>query len=198
MSYLKKLLGDAYKEGMTEEEISVALEAAKVGTQSDQIESLKNLLSQKNSEAAKYKRQLRERQSEEEAAADDQQETIVNLKAQLDTLTNENAQLRRDNQLSGLVGKLISQGYSEDLAAATAAGMLDGDYDRVLTNQATFVQQARETALAEAMRNTPRPNGGGNADIALHYDQKIAEAQASGDITAAAYYTRLKAQDNTT
>ena len=31
MSFLQDLLGDAYKEGMTEEEVSKALEAKKVG-----------------------------------------------------------------------------------------------------------------------------------------------------------------------
>ena len=197
MSYLKRLLGEAYREGMTEEEISAALETAKVGTQGEQIENLKHLLSQKNSEAAKYKRQLRERQSDEEAAAEDRQEQITDLTGQIETLTAENAKLRRDNTLSTLTGKLMGQGYSEELARTTAAGMLDGDYEKVLSNQAAFVQQAKETALAEAMRQTPRPQAGSGDTQPVNYDEKIAAAQGRGDMAAMAYYTRLKGETET-
>lgn len=45
------------------------------------------------------------------------------------------------------------------------------------------------------MRKTPRPAAGDDGNGSVDYAKKIAEAQASGDYTAAAYYTRLQAQD---
>ena len=61
MSYLSDLLGDAYKEGMTEEEISTALQRAGAGAKDNEAEvnRLKAQLSKANSEAADYKKQLR-------------------------------------------------------------------------------------------------------------------------------------------
>ena len=43
------------------------------------------------------------------------------------------------------------------------------------------------------MKNTPKPPAGNGAMIA-DYQKKIDEAQANGDFTAVAYYTRLTAQ----
>lgn len=92
MSYLSDLLGDAYKEGMTEEEISTALQSAGAGAKDNEAEvnRLKAQLSKANSEAADYKKQLRGKQSEDEAAAAEQ-------KATMDKLTQENADLNLDS-----------------------------------------------------------------------------------------------------
>lgn len=92
MSYLSDLLGDAYKEGMTEEEISTALQSAGAGAKDNEAEvnRLKAQLSKANSEAADYKKQLRGKQSEDEAAAAEQ-------KATMDKLTQENADLKTCN-----------------------------------------------------------------------------------------------------
>ena len=73
MSYLSDLLGNAYKEGMTEEEISIALESVN-NSNNAEINKLKSALSKANSEAADYKKQLRTKQSDDEAAAAMQKE----------------------------------------------------------------------------------------------------------------------------
>ena len=79
MSYLSDLLGDSYKEGMTEEEISTALQAAGAGQNNDaEINRLKAQLSKANSEAADYKKQLRGKQTADEAAAAEQKATMDN------------------------------------------------------------------------------------------------------------------------
>lgn len=58
---LKDLLGDAYKDGMTVEEIEAALvDITLSSNDSSEIERLKAALSKSNSEAAGYKKQLRE------------------------------------------------------------------------------------------------------------------------------------------
>lgn len=190
MSYLSDLLGDSYKEGMTEEEISTALQAAGAGQKkddTDEITRLKAQLSKANSEAADYKKQLRGKQTADEAAAAEQ-------KATMEKLTQENTDLKRSIALADKKTKLIAMGYDEKLADSTAIAMVDGDMDTVMKNQATFNESREKAIRAEQMKKTPRP-AAGSEEGGTDYAKKIEEAQAGGDLTAVAYYTRLKAQD---
>lgn len=190
MSYLSDLLGDAYKEGMTEEEISTALQSAGAGAKDNEVEvnRLKAQLSKANSEAADYKKQLRGKQSEDEAAAAEQ-------KATMDKLTQENADLKRSIALSEKKAKLLAMGYDEKLADDTATAMVDGDMDKVMANQTKYLEAREKDILAKKMKGTPRPAAGSENTGGMDYQKKIEEAQASGDLTAVAYYTRLAAQD---
>ena len=188
MSYLSDLLGKAYKEGMTEDEISAALETVGQGNEAE-VNRLKAALSKANSEAADYKKQLRTKQTDDEAAAAAQKE-------EHDRLVQENADLKRSMALSERKAKLLAMGYDESLADETAAAMVDGDMDKVMANQSKYLEVQKKNIQADAMRKTPRPAAGddGNGG-SMDYVKKIAEAQASGDYTAAAYYTRLQAQE---
>ena len=188
MSYLSDLLGKAYKEGMTEDEISAALETVGQGNEAE-VNRLKAALSKANSEAADYKKQLRTKQTDDEAAAAAQKE-------EHDRLVQENADLKRSMALSERKAKLLAMGYDESLADETAAAMVDGDMDKVMANQSKYLEVQKKNIQADAMRKTPRPAAGddGNGG-SVDYAKKIAEAQASGDYTAAAYYTRLQAQE---
>lgn len=188
MSYLSDLLGKAYTEGMTEDEISAALETVGQGNEAE-VNRLKAALSKANSEAADYKKQLRTKQTDDEAAAAAQKE-------EHDRLVQENADLKRSMALSERKAKLLAMGYDESLADETAAAMVDGDMDKVMANQSKYLEVQKKNIQADAMRKTPRPAAGddGNGG-SMDYAKKIAEAQASGDYTAAAYYTRLQAQD---
>ncbi len=190
MSYLSDLLGDSYKEGMTEEEISTALQAAGAGQSNsdNEINRLKAQLSKANSEAADYKKQLRGKQTADEAAAAEQ-------KATMDKLTQENADLKRSIALADKKTKLVAMGYDEKLADSTAIAMVDGDMDTVMKNQVTFNESREKAIRAEQMKKTPRPAAGSEGTGGMDYTKKIEEAQASGNISAVAYYTRLKAQD---
>lgn len=76
-----------------------------------------------------------------------------------------------------------------------AIAMVDGDMDTVMKNQATFNESREKAIRAEQMKKTPRPAAGSDGTGGMDYTKKIEEAQASGDLTAVAYYTRLKAQD---
>ena len=188
MSYLSDLLGKAYKEGMTEDEISAALETVGQGNEAE-VNRLKAALSKANSEAADYKKQLRTKQTDDEAAAAAQKE-------EHDRLVQENADLKRSMALSERKAKLLAMGYDESLADETAAAMVDGDMDKVMANQSKYLEVQKKNIQADAMRKTPRPAAGddGNGG-SMDYAKKIAEAQASGDYTAAAYYTHLQAQE---
>lgn len=188
MSYLSDLLGKAYKEGMTEDEISSALETVGQGNEAE-VNRLKAALSKANSEAADYKKQLRTKQTDDEAAAAAQKE-------EHDRLVQENTDLKRSMALSERKAKLLAMGYDESLADETAAAMVDGDMDKVMANQSKYLEVQKKNIQADAMRKTPRPAAGDDGSGgSMDYAKKIAEAQASGDYTAAAYYTRLQAQE---
>ena len=186
MSYLSDLLGKAYKEGMTEDEISAALETIGQGNDAE-VNRLKVALSKANSEAADYKKQLRTKQTDDEAAAAAQKE-------EHEKLVQENTDLKRSIALAEKKSKLLSMGYDETLAAETAAAMVDGDLDKVLANQGKYLEVQKKAIQADAMRKTPRPAACDGGADGVDYAKKITEAQASGDFTAAAYYTRLQAQ----
>lgn len=189
MSYLSDLLGKAYKEGMTEDEISTALEAVGQGNNAE-VNRLKAALSKANSEAADYKKQLRGKQSADEAAAAEQ-------KATMDKLTQENADLKRSISLSEKKAKLVGMGYDEKLATETATAMVDGDMDKVMANQTKYLEAREKAIMAKKMQSTPRPAAGSEQLSDMDYRKKAEQAQANGSYAAAAYYTRLAAQDIT-
>ena len=64
------MLGDAYKEGMTADEIISALE--KVADPSAEVEKLRNAVTKANGEAAEYKKQLKAKRTDDENAAQEQ------------------------------------------------------------------------------------------------------------------------------
>lgn len=186
MSYLSDLLGSAYKEGMTEDEISAALEG--ISTNNDnEMDRLKAALSKANSEAANYKKQLRSKLSDDEAQAAAQKE-------EHDRLIQENSDLKRSIALADKKTKLIAMGYDEALADETATAMIDGDYDKVMANQTKYLEVQKKNILADKMKGTPRP-AVGSGDTSVDYSAKIKEAQAANDIVNVAYYTRLQAME---
>lgn len=190
MSYLSDLLGEAYKEGMTEEEISAALEGKKSSSEAE-LNRLKNALTKANSEAAEWKKKVREYQTDEEAKAAAQKE-------EFEKIMQENADLKRAANISDKKAKLISLGYDEKAADETAVAMIDGDLEKVIANQAVFLEAQKKNAVADQLRKTPRPNGDGSdgdGNSGKDYAQLISEAQASENLAVAAYYTRLQAME---
>lgn len=187
---LKALLGDAYKEGMTFEEAEAALKdiAPPAAPDSGDLTKLKADLAKANANAAKYKEQLRGKQSEAEAAAAAQKE-------EFDRLVQENADLKRAASISRHKARLTALGYDEKLAESAAIAMTDGDMDAVLAGQKTFLEAKTQEILAGKMRQTPRPASGAAGTGGPDYGKMIQEAQASGDFSAAAYYTRLAQTD---
>ena len=186
MSFLSDLLGSAYKEGMTEDEISKALETVKL-TDDAEMNRLKTALSKSNSEAADYKKKLREKQTDDEAKAAADKEAF-------DKMVEENNTLKRSIAIAEKKAKLIGMGYEEKMADETAVAMIDGDMDKVLANQSVYLEAQKKAIQADHMRKTPRPATGveeGGTD----YDKLIETAKANGSLAEVAYYTRLKAQE---
>ena len=188
MSYLSDLLGDVYKEGMSEDELSEALESAitkrEEGSNAE-LTRMKNALSKANSEAAGYKKDLRAKMSEAEA-------TEATRKEEWDKIVKENAELNRKIALSEKKASLLGIGYDEKLAEETATAMVDGDMEKVIANQGKFLEAQKKNIIADAMKGTPRPGAGAEEGGGIDYSKEIATARQNGDLSAVAYYMRLQ------
>ena len=146
----------------------------------------KDLFDKVSSEVASYKKKEFERMTEEEAAKAKAEEERAAMQARLE-------ELERDKQINEYTAQFLGIGYDKELARETAEALQQGDMNMVFLNQSKFAA-AREKALkAELLKDTPKPAAGNGAMIA-DYQKRIEEAQANGDFTAVAYYTRLKAQ----
>lgn len=138
------------------------------------------------SELAALKKKNREQLSEEERKSQEAAEKLANMEKELNGL-------RKDKTVSEYKAKFLAQGYPEELAAATALALADGDTATVFANQQKFLDEYTKTVKAENLKNTPRPPAGSGSEGG-DYAKKIEEAQSSGDMAAVAYYTRLQAQ----
>lgn len=148
---LKDLLKDAYKEGITVEEIESALAEVEIpADQSAEIERLKAALSKSNSENAEWKKKHREALSEEERKA---QETADLIKQ----LQEENATLTRESNVSKHKAKFLGMGYEEALASDAAVAMTDGDMEKLFSYQQKHQEALEKKIRADALKSTPKP-----------------------------------------
>lgn len=104
------------------------------------------------------------------------------------------AELEKQLKVSGLEKKYLASGYSADDALRAANALCDNDTDTLFELQNKNIEAVRKAAAADAMKQTPAPQNGVNDNGEDDYSKKIADAQASGDFSAAAYYTRLQQQ----
>ena len=155
---IKDLLKDAYKEGMSVEDIEKALEGIEMPTDnSAEIDRLKTALTKSNSEAADYKKQLREKMTADEIKAKEDAESREKLQNDYDALL-------RKVTLSENKAKLLALGYDEALAGATAEAMVDGDLDKVFANQKKHLDAVAKKIRADVLKETPSPEGGNGSD----------------------------------
>ncbi len=147
----KDLLKDAYKEGMTVEEIEAALADIELpADQSAEVERLKNALSKSNSENAEWKKKHREAMSEEERKAQETADLIAKLQEQNETLL-------RESNVSKHKAKFLAMGYEESLAGDAAAAMVDGDMEKLFSYQQKHQEAFEKKIRADAMKGTKKP-----------------------------------------
>lgn len=164
---IKDLLKDAYREGMTLEEIEAALESIEMPTDgSAEIERLTKALSKSNSEAADYKKQLREKMSTDELKAKEDAEKWEEMEK------NYNALLKKD-AISTNKAKLLALGYDEKLAEETATAMVDGDTEKVFANQKIHLDSVEKKIRADVLNDTPKPTGGSGKGMSKDDIMKI-------------------------
>ena len=155
---IRDLIGDAYKEGMSVEDIEKALEGIKMPTDnSAEIDRLKTALSKSNSEAADYKKQLREKMSAEEIKAKEDAE-------KLEALIKERDALLREKTVSTYKASYLTLGYDEKLASDTAEALANGELDKVFANQKKHNESVEKRIRADVLKETPKPEGGAGSD----------------------------------
>ena len=148
---IQDLLKDAYKEGMTLEEIEAALaDVAFPEDQTAEVERLKTANSKLSSENADWKRKHREALSEEERKS---QEVADELKQ----LREQNEKLVRESNLSKHKAKFLGMGYDDGLATDAAAAMVDGDMEKLFSYQQKHQDAFEKKIRAEVLKGTPKP-----------------------------------------
>lgn len=148
---IKDLLKDAYKEGMTVEDIETALADIEFpADQSAEVKRLKDALSKSNSENAEWKKKHREALSEEERKAQETADLIAQLKEQ-------NAALTRESNVSKHKARFLAMGYEEALAGDAAAAMVDGDMEKLFSYQQKHQEAFEKKIRADAMKGTKKP-----------------------------------------
>ena len=187
----KLLLGDAYKEGMTDEEAHAVFNKLYMprAEHDKEINSWKNKNDTLSSEIAENKRKEREKMSADEKAAAERQE-------QWDAMVNQNNQLTRNLKIRDFYDQYIERGFDKELAMASATAMVDGDSATVMSNEKIFSDK-REAALKaswekEYQINPPSGNGSGKVD----FSKQIADAQANGDMALMASLIRQQSEAN--
>lgn len=173
-------------EAMTVEQKLAALEGLEIPEPDYSGYVKKELFDKASSEIAGYKKQIFEKMTAEEAAKAEADEKMAAIQAELE-------QLRQDKVVQEYTAQFLSIGYDKELASETAVALQRGDMNTVFLNQTKFATIREKALKAELMKNTPKPPAG-NGTLLADYKQKIDEAQANGDFTAVAYYTRLAAQ----
>lgn len=161
---IKALLGDTYKEGMTLTEIETALAAVELPTDNTEIERLKAAVSKSNSEAAELKKQLRTKLTEDEAAklkdAEDREKLQSDYNALLTKVT-----------ISENKAKLLAIGYDDKLADETAEAMVNGELEKVFTNQKKHMENLEKKIRADVLKETPKPAPGGAGGKGITQEQ---------------------------
>ena len=185
MADLKELLGDAYKEDMTFEDINAALAERELVDKSQYDGFVpKTLLEKANSEAADYKKKWKAAASEQEQKQIEDAEKQAQIEEELKTL-------RRSSKVSEYEKQHLALKYDEKDAKEIAEALYDGDMDTVFRLQKKHEEALQKAIKADLLKDMPTPPAGNQTTI--DYSKQIADAQASGDMALMASLIRQQA-----
>ncbi|OUN08352.1 hypothetical protein B5G43_02940 [Flavonifractor sp. An92] len=142
---------------------------------SGEIQRLKDAVSRANSEAADYKRQLRAKQTDDEAKAAEDAKAREAMQQELESL-------RRDKAVGAYQAKFLELGYDATAAADAAKALQAGEFDKVFAAQAAFIDATKKAAAAGALDKQPGLS---------HGDPVGAEAKKQAEIAALRRYMGL-------
>jgi hypothetical protein len=148
---------DGYEE-MTPEEKVAALEANYESVAKHKAAADKNA-----SEAASYKKQLREKQTDEEAKEAERAAKDAAIMAELESL-------RHEKLVGTYTTAYMAMGYDEKLAKSTADAMAKGDTETVFKNQKLHLENREKALKAELLKQTPPP-APGTPDTAMKKEE---------------------------
>lgn len=188
MADIQSLLGDAYKEGMTLDEINAALAERELVDKSQYDGFVpKALLDKATSEAADYRKKWKAASSEQERKAIEDAEQQAQIQEELKTL-------RRASKVSEYEKQHLALKYDEKDAKEIAEALYDGDMDTVFRLQKKHEESLQKTIKADLMKQMPAPPSGNQTTV--DFSKQIAEAQASGNMALMAALIRQQAEAN--
>jgi hypothetical protein len=138
-------------ENMTPEEKLAALEA--YDPEANGFVS-KAVFDRKASEASELGKQLRAKQTDEEAKAAKEAEERAALLARVE-------ELEREKAVNAYATSYLAMGYDEKTARSSAEALAKGDTATVFANQKTHLETREKALRAELLKQTPPPAGGG-------------------------------------
>ena len=116
--------------------------------ESEEVTKLKTALSKANSDAAEWKRQFREKQTEAERVEAERKEKEAAVEEELRTL-------RREKTVSGYVANCLALGYDKDLALRAAEAMADNNAAEIMNCQQEFLEKTKKELEANALNKQP-------------------------------------------
>lgn len=116
--------------------------------ENDEVTKLKAALSKANSDAAEWKRQFREKQTEAERAEAERKEHEAAVEDELRTL-------RRDKSVSGYVAQYLALGYDKELALKAAEATADNDAATIMSCQQKYIEAKTKEIEAAALNKQP-------------------------------------------
>lgn len=156
MADLRTILGDAYREGMTLAEVDTALADIELMTKADaetmatqRAAATKRLLDTANKKLADANKKSTDVGAEN-----------ANLLERIAALEERDKANTRASEIATHKASLLAQGYTEELAAATAEALVDGNTAVVLANQGAFLAAQTAKIREEVMQGTKPPAGG--------------------------------------
>lgn len=140
--------------------VSLAEQVAQLKVQNAK---LKKANDKATSEAASYKKQLREKQTAEEIALQEKAEKEAEREEQFQKLL-------RENTITKFEKNFLALGYPADLAAKAATAQCDNDTDELFSIQQIFIEEKEKTMKADWMKSMPNPPAG-NDDCPVSKEQ---------------------------
>lgn len=135
-------------ENMTPEEKIAALESYEMPDLSDENTRLKNALNKASSETADYKRQLKEKMSEQERAEAEAKEKAEQIEKKL-------AEYEQREKVSTFKAEYLALGYDNDLATMAAEAKATGDTAKEFECQRTFNANKEAEFKATLIQDQP-------------------------------------------
>ena len=122
-----------------------------------ELAKLKKAQEKAASEAADYKKQLRTKQTQEEADAQEKAEKEAARQEEFDRLLKENT-------VTKLAKNYLSLGYPQELAEKAASAQYDNDTDELFKIQSTYQSTLKKSLEAEWLKTRPAAQSGAAED----------------------------------
>ena len=143
---------------------------------SAELARMKSALDKATSEAADYKKQLKGKLTEDEAAAAEREAKWAEMEAKLKELETEKT-------ISTYKASYLAMpGFDEKLADDTAKALFDGKMDVVFANQQKANAAYEKKLRADLVKQDPKPDGAGGGeggkDEAVEFAKKLGKQRA--------------------